>query len=79
MPYTWETHPYLHFDGFSTCIYTGTYMHALSAVITNPVRGRVFLLEVFSGTAKLNDIENLMDFSINQISHILLRRYCIHC
>ncbi len=42
MRYTREIHMHLHFDGLSPFNHAATNMHVLSAVITHPVRGRVF-------------------------------------
>ncbi len=70
MRYTREIHMHLHFDGLSPFIHTATNMHILSAVITHPVRGRVFPLAAYSGTAKLNDIERVLASSFDQIAHI---------
>ncbi len=70
MRYTREIHMHLHFDGLSPFIHTATSMHVLSAVITHPVRGRVFPLAAYSGTAKLNDIERVLASSIDQIASL---------
>ncbi len=58
MSYTEGIRMHLHFYGFAPFIYTSTVVHVLLAVITHPVRGRVFPLPAYSGTAKLNGLFN---------------------
>ncbi len=60
----------LHFGGLSPFIRTATNTHVLSAVITHPVRGHVFSLAAYSGATKLNYIERVLAFPIDQIAHI---------